>query len=89
MEHKIIVELNEKYNFNKITCTEGHHITSWNEGDDIKDYTSTTLIFAPVSVDISQFHCISDEEDNRLMELQRVTLEEEMKKHNEEMKGGE
>ena len=81
--HKIIIELNEKYNFNKITCTENHYITSWKEGDDIKEYSSSTLIYAPTSVDTSVYRCVTEEEHNKLMELQRIAIEEEERKQRE------
>ena len=44
MEHKIIVEYNEKYNFNKVTCEQGHYMTTWVEGDDIKTFTASTIL---------------------------------------------
>ena len=84
MEHKIIVELNEKYNFNKITCTENHYITTWKEGDDIKEYSASTLIYAPTSVDTSVYRCVTEEKHNELMELQRIAIEEEERKQREE-----
>lgn len=84
MEHKIIVEYNEKYNFNKITCSEGCLMTTWKEGDDIKEYSASTLIYAPTSVDTSVYRCVTEEKHNELMELQRITIEEEKKKQREE-----
>lgn len=84
-EHKIIVEYNEKYNFNKLTCTEGHYITDWEEGDDIKNYSSSQLIFAPVNVDVTKYYCVTEEENERLLELQRIAFDEENKIAHEEI----
>jgi hypothetical protein len=85
MEHKIIVEYNDKYNFNKLTCTEGHYITDWVEGDDIKKYSSSQLMFTPAAVDVTKYRCVTEEENERLMELQRIAFEEENKRADEEI----
>lgn len=72
--HKIIVEYNERLNLIKLSCTEGCKITSWNEGDDIMDYSSFIIAYCPADTDTSIYHCITDEEDERLMKLQEVEI---------------
>lgn len=86
-EHIILVEFNEKHNFNKITCSEGCLMTTWVEGDDIRKYSASKLIFAPVSVDTSIYHCVTEEEHNEYMRLQEEAIladEEEMNREIEQ-----
>lgn len=74
MKH-LIVEFNETYNFNKITCVEGHYITDW-DGNDITTYSGSKMMFAPANYNLENYYCVEDARHNELMELQR----EEMKK---------
>ena len=77
-EH-LIVEINEKFNFKKVTCKEGHYITDWNK-ENILDFTSSTTMYCPMDTDLSIYYCISEEEYNKLMEQQEIafkTREEE------------
>ena len=77
MSH-LIIEYNEKYNFNKITCPEGHYITNWNK-EDIKEYTASTIMYTPVTFNIDEYYCISEDEHNGYMNRQREILEKEEK----------
>ena len=70
MTHEIKKEFNETYNFWMISCPEGCKITSWKEGDDIKDYSSFGIAYCPKDADLSIYHCISDEDDKALLEKQ-------------------
>lgn len=79
MNGHIKVEYNEQYNFNKVTCTEGHYITNWN-GEDVKSFTASTIMYAPISVTFEDFYCVTEDEYNRLMDEQVKAIEEEMKK---------
>lgn len=72
--HKIIVEYNERLNLIKLSCNEGCKITSWNGGDDIMDYSSFIIAYCPADTDTSIYHCITDEEDERLMKLQEEEI---------------
>lgn len=72
--HKIIVEYNERLNLIKLSCNERCKITSWNEGDDIIDYSSFIIAYCPADTDTSIYHCITDEEDERLMKLQEEEI---------------
>jgi hypothetical protein len=76
MIHEINKVFNEQYNFWVISCPEGCKMTSWNEGDDIKEYTSFEIAYCPKDADLSIYHCVSTEDDAILLEKQ---LEEIMK----------
>lgn len=79
--HKIIVEYNEKYNFNKVTCEQGHYMTTWVEGDDIKTFTASTIMYCPITFDLSKYRCITNEEYENLSKLHREAIEKEMEEH--------
>lgn len=68
---------NEQYNFWVISCPEGHMITSWNEGDDILEYTSFEIAYAPKNADLSIYHCITIEEDEKLMNEQLEMIKQQ------------
>lgn len=73
--HTINKEYNELFKFWVISCPEGCKITSWNEGDDILEYTSFEIAYCPNEADLDVYHCISIEDDKRLMELQLIEIE--------------
>lgn len=82
--HGLIIELVETKNgnFNKITCSEGHYITSWKEGNDILEFNASKVICCPLKVDIeATYRCITDEEwlelDTLRIEAERIKIEEE------------
>ena len=70
-----IIEVNDKLNFKKVTCKEGHYITNWDR-QNILDYTSAKIMFCPISTDLEPFYCITDEEHNLLMEELEKELRE-------------
>ena len=80
MKHEINKEFNETYNFWMISCPEGCKITSWKEGDDIKDYASFGIAYCPKDADLSIYHCISADEDKALLEKQYEELTKEESK---------
>ena len=80
MTHEIKKEFNETYNFWMISCPEGCKITSWKEGDDIKDYASFKIAYCPKDADLSIYHCISVEGDKTLLEKQYEELTKEESK---------
>ena len=84
MEHKLIVEVNEQYNFKKITCTEGHYITNWNK-EDIKEYHATKLMYAPMTINLDEYYCLTEEEHNEYVELQKQAIKEDEEKRNKEL----
>lgn len=73
--HKINIEYNETLNLIVLSCPEGCQITSWNEGDDIMEYSSFTVAYCPANTDISIYHCITDEENERLLNEQMIEIE--------------
>ena len=80
MTHEINKEFNETYNFWVISCSEGCKITSWKEGDNIKDYSSFEIAYCPKDADLSIYHCISVEKDKTLLEKQYEELTKEKSK---------
>ena len=80
MTHEIKKEFNETYNFWVISCPEGCKITSWKEGDDIKDYYSFGIAYCPKDADLSIYHCISVEDDKALLEKRYEELTKEKSK---------
>ena len=80
MTHEINKEFNETYNFWIISCPEGCKITSWKEGDDIKDYASFKIAYCPKDTDLSIYHCISDDDDKALLEKQYEEMTKEESK---------
>ena len=80
MTHEIKKEFNETYNFWVISCPEGCKITSWKEGDDIKDYSSFGIAYCPKDADLSIYHCISEEDDKVLLEKQYEEFTKEKSK---------
>lgn len=86
MSH-LIVEFNEKYNFNKITCPEGHLITNWDK-EDIKTYTASTVMYTPITYNLNDYYCVTEEEHNELMEKHREAIkQEEAERHNKHISG--
>lgn len=72
---EFVIEPNLTYNFKKVYCSEGHYITKWNDGDDICDFQGARLMYCPMDTDVeSIYHCISDEEFERLNALKEEAL---------------
>lgn len=74
--HEILKEYNETYGFWVLRCPEGCKVTSWNEGDNVLDYSSFAIAYCPKNTDLSVYHCITIEEDERLMEEQANKVKE-------------
>lgn len=75
MNEHLIVEVNDKLNFKKVTCKEGHYITDWDKVDILK-YTSAKTMYCPMNTDLEKFYCITEDEHNELMEKQYKAAEE-------------
>ncbi|MEE1226343.1 MAG: hypothetical protein UHM08_04470 [Bacteroidales bacterium] len=75
MNEHLIVEVNDKLNFKKVTCKEGHYITNWNK-ENVLDYTSAKTMYCPMNTDLEAFYCVSEEEHNEIMEKQIKAAEE-------------
>lgn len=79
-EHSIIVEKNETYNFFKITCPEGHYLTTYKEGDDIMLYSDSKEVYTPLTADTSLWYCITNEQHAAYIEARDKANEERMEK---------
>lgn len=83
MHQLIITKVDTKNgSFNKVTCTENHYITSWNDGDPILEFNASTVVCCPLKIDIeATYRCITTEEFERLTKLRE---EAELARINEE-----
>lgn len=88
-EHQVIIEKNDKYNFFKITCTEGHYLTTFNEGDDITLYSDSKEVYTPLTADTSKWHCVTDEEHAAYIEARDKAIEERMEEERKRMENPE
>lgn len=79
-ENEIVIEKNDTYNFFKITCSEGHYLTTFNEGDDITLYSDSKEVYTPLTADTSKWHCVTDEEHTSYIEARDKAIEERMEK---------
>lgn len=79
------IEYNEKFNFNHITAEDGMVITDYTEDKDIKEYSSSKEMYAPVTLDLSGYYEITDEEDAEYKVLQDIAIREEMERKKEEV----
>lgn len=77
MTHEIKKEFNEMFNFWMISCPDGCKITSWNEGDDIKDYAAFEIAYCPKDADLDIYHCVSVEDDLLLIEQRAKAIKKE------------
>lgn len=78
--NEIIIEKNDKYNFFKITCSEGHYLTTFNEGDDITLYSDSKEVYTPLTADTSLWHCITNEQHAAYIEARDKANEERIEK---------
>lgn len=82
MNEHLIVEFNEKFNFKKVTCKEGHYITNWDKAD-IMEYTSAKIMYCPMDTDLEGYYCVTEEEHNDIMEeVKKRALELENERKN-------
>lgn len=77
------IEYNEKYNFNKVTCTEGHYITNW-DGENYITYTASTIMYTPTNVNLDEYYCVTEQQHNDNMTKHRFAVEAQMLKEREE-----
>lgn len=70
----MIIEINDTYNFYKLTAVDGMVITKWTEDEDITTYSSSTLIYCPLSTEIEVYREITLEEDARLKAAQEDAI---------------
>lgn len=77
-ENEIVIKKNDTYNFFKITCSEGHYLTTFNEGDDITLYSDSKEVYTPLTADTSKWHCVTEEEHVAHIEARDKAIEERM-----------
>lgn len=75
------IETFEKYI--KVTAEKGFFITDYKEGDDILNFSSGIVMITPLNADLSDLREITEEENNRLNDLQIKEIER-IKKENEQ-----
>lgn len=61
------IEKTDKYI--KVIAEDGGYLTSYKDGDDIWTYTSSRIIYAPLTADLSGLRDITSEENNKYEEL--------------------
>lgn len=88
-EHQPIIEKNEQYHFFKITCAEGHYLTTFNEGDDITLYSDSKEVYTPLTADTSKWHCVTDEQHAAYIEARDKAIEERMEEERKRMENPE
>ena len=81
MNEHLIVEINETYNFKKVSCPEGHHITNWDR-EDILTFTASTIMYCPLTYNLDTFYCITEEEYETLSAQHLAAMDEYIKNEN-------
>lgn len=61
------IETTDKYI--KIIAEDGGYLTSYKDADDIWTYTSSRIIYAPLTADLSNLRDISADDNNKYEEL--------------------
>ena len=80
MNEHIIYEVNEEKKYKKVWCKDGHYITNWDKVN-ILEYNSFRIMYCPINTDLSNFYCVTEEENENLYKLQEIELKnEELKK---------
>jgi hypothetical protein len=63
--------------FVHIHTEDGWIMTSWKDGDDIKEYSGSVCYYMPIRDDYEDYRIITVEEHNRLTQLQNEEIEKE------------
>ena len=61
------IEKTDKYI--KVTAEDSGYLTSYKDGEDILAYTSSRIMYAPLTADLSDLRDISAEDNNKYEEL--------------------
>ena len=61
------IETTDKYI--KVIAEDGGYLTSYKDGDNIWEYTSSRIIYAPLTADLSGLRDITSEDNNKYEEL--------------------
>lgn len=80
------IEITNNGKFQTLKCADGmHFITSWVEGDPIEDYNSFKIAYVGLNASVEKFHCITEEENARLIKLRDDAIEAKHRKEEEEL----
>lgn len=88
LEHLKIAEVKEGY-FLHVHTEDGYFLTSWKEGDDIKEYSGSICMYAPIVEDYPDYRVISESEHNNLEKMRDEELVKESKRMREEERNRE
>lgn len=67
--------------FYHVHVAEGYMLTSWNEGDDIKDYQGFECLYMPIADDYVDFRVITKEEHDALNAQAEAAKEVRIEEH--------
>ena len=67
------IEKTDKYI--KVTAEDSGYLTSYKDGEDILTYTSSRIMYAPLTADLSDLRDISAEDNNNKYEELRLKAE--------------
>ena len=74
LEH---LKIAEETIFVHIHTEDGWIMTSWNEGDDIKEYSGSVCYYMPIRDTYEDYRIITIDEHNRLEKERDIAVEEE------------
>ena len=78
LDHLKIAEVKPGY-FLHVHTEDGWVLTDWN-GEDIKEYSGSVCIYAPIKDEYNDYYIVTSEAHNSYMESQRKAIEEEMER---------
>lgn len=71
MEHLHITQTDV---FIKVYTDKGYYVTKYTDGDTIKFYTASTLMYCPLNADLSVYRVITEEQHKEYLELKEMSL---------------
>ena len=71
------INIRKTERFIELTPQKGYKITSWNDGDDIMNFTYSECIVMPLEYDYSIFKTITDKEVEKNEKLIQQKIEEQ------------
>lgn len=76
LEH---LKIAEETIFVHIHTEDGWFMTSWNEGDDIKEYSGSVCYYMPIRDTYEDYRIITIDEHNRLEKERDIAVEDEIR----------
>lgn len=74
LEHLSIAEVKK---FVHIHTEEGYVMTSWNDGDDVKEYAGSVCYYMPIRDDYDDYRVITKEKHNEYEKLRDEAMQAE------------